>query len=222
VALESIRTKLRLDGSWNLEELSEATRDYIQLYGFVYSLLGDLPFGRRSEIDYLYGKFPWRGGYSTVNFFNQLFHKIPPELRPNVNRIRYESPGFIELEEVLIVAVSISAIVKAVCSSINMAHDTYRKIQKASTEHELTKIDLTSKELELTQRQLAFCDTESKRIAKILGLTDEQESLLDQRIQGNVVAKLKLLLSVYRRVEPLAKKQLAGKINITAEESDET
>jgi len=32
--------------------------------------------------------------------------------------------------------------------------------------------------------------------------------------------KLKILLSVFRRVHPLAKKQAEGKINITGEKSD--
>ena len=116
-------------------------------------------------------------------------------------------------------AASVAAIVKAVCASINIAHDTYRKIQKSVTEHRLARIDLTSKELELTQRQLEFRETESRTLARILGLTDGQEAVLDKRLDSNAVTKLKILLSVYRRVAPLARKQADGKIQITAESS---
>lgn len=220
MALQPTKTKLRLDGRWNLEELSEATRDYTQLYGFAYSLLPELPLARREEIDYIYGKFPWRGGYSTVNFFNQLFHKIPPKLRPEVERIQYASPGFIELSELLLVAVTVAAIVKAVCSTINTANDTYRKIQKGSVDHELSKINLAKAELELTQRKIAFCESSAKQLVQVFGLTEAQEKLIDQRVQGNPVMKLKILLSVFRRVEPLAKKQRDGKLEVTGEESD--
>lgn len=220
MSLQPTKTKLRLDGRWNLEELSEATRDYTQLYGFAYSLLADLPTARREEIDYIYGKFPWRGGYSTVNFFNQLFHKIPPKLRPEVERIQYASPGFIELSELLLVAGTVAAIVKAVCSAINNAHDTYRKIQKGSVDLELAKIDLAKEELELTQRQIAFCESSAKSLIKVFGLTEAQEQLIDQRVQCNPVMKLKILLSVFRRVEPLAKKQNEGKLEVTGKESD--
>lgn len=214
------KTKLLLDGRWNLEELSEATKDYTQLYGFAYSLLADLPSARREEIDYIYGKFPWKGGYSTVNFFNQLFHKIPPPLRPEVARIQYASPGFIELYEILIVAGTVAAIVKAVCSTISTAHETYRKIQKGSIEHELAKIDLAKENLELTQRQISFCENSAKSLIQVFGLTEAQEQLINSRTQGNPVMKLKILLSVFRRVEPLAEKQSEGKINITGNESD--
>lgn len=220
MALQSTKTKLRLDGRWNLEELSEATKDYTQLYGFAYSLLPDLPLARRNEIDYIYGKFPWKGGYSTVNFFNQLFHKIPPEFRPEIARIQYASPGFIELSELLLVAATVAGIVKAVCSTINTAHETYRKIQKESVDLELSKINLANEELDLTQRQIAFCQSYSKELVSVFGLTETQEQLIDKKVQCNPAMKLKILLSVFRRVEPLAKKQSEGKIEITGKESD--
>lgn len=73
--MQPVKTKLLLDGRWTLEELSDATKDYTQLYGFAYSLLEDLPVARREQVEYIYGKFPWRGGFSTVNFFEQLFRK---------------------------------------------------------------------------------------------------------------------------------------------------
>lgn len=218
MALEPKTTQLGLDGRWGLEELSDTTKDYIQLYGFAYSLVPDLPSSRREEVDYIYGKFPWRGGYSTVNFFNQLFHKIPPKLRPEVQRIQYASPGFIELSELLAVAVTVAAIVATVCKSLKSVHDLYRNIQKASVDHELSKINLAKEDLELKQRQISFCATSATSLAKALGLTEAQEKLIDQKVQGNAVMKLKILLSVFRRVEPLAKKQAEGKLKVTGKE----
>lgn len=218
MALEAKTTQLGLDGRWGLEELSEATKDYVQLYGFAYSLVPDLPTARREEIDYIYGKFPWRGGYSTVNFFNQLFHKIPPKLRPEVRRIQYASPGFIELTELLEVAVTVAAIVATVCKSLKSVHDLYRSIQKASVEHQLSKINLAKEDLDLKQRQITFCETAAKSLAKAFGLTEAQEKLIEEKVQGNPAMKLKILLSVFRRVEPLAKKQAEGKLKVTGKE----
>ncbi len=216
--LELKTTQLGLDGRWGLEELSETTKDYIQLYGFAYSLLPDLPTAKREEIDYIYGKFPWRCGDSTVNFFNQLFHKIPPKFRPEVQRIQYASPGFIELTEILVVAGTVAAIVTAVCKSLNSVHDLYRSIQKGSVDHQLAKINLAKEELELKQRQITFCENSAKQLAKALGLTETQEQLIDKKVQGSPVMKLKILLSVFRRVEPLAKKQSEEKLKVTGKE----
>jgi hypothetical protein len=216
--LEAKTTQLGLDGRWGLEDLSNTTKDYIQLYGFAYSLVPDLPTARREEIDYIYGKFPWRGGYSTVNFFNQLFHKIPLKLRPEVKRIQYSSPGFIELTELIAVAVTVAGIVTTVCKSLQSVHDLYRSIQKASVDHKLSEINLAKEDLDLKQKQIMFCENSSKSLSKALGLTEEQEQLIDQKVQGNPVMKLKILLSVFRRVEPLAKKQAEGKLKVTGKE----
>lgn len=214
------KTKLLLDGRWKLEELSLATKEYTQLYGFAYSLLPELPVARREEMEYIYGKFPWRGGFSTVNFFQQLFHKIPPKLRPEVQRIQYASPGFIELSELLLVAGSVATIVAAVCTTINNAHDTYRKIQKGSVENELTQINLKKEQLDLTQKQINFCETSSASLVTVLGLTEAQDKLLDERVQNNKLMKVKILLSVFRRAEPLAEQQADGKLKITGKPSD--
>jgi hypothetical protein len=202
--------KLKLDGRWALEELSDVTKDYIQLYGFAYSLTPGLPLARREELDYIYAKFPWRGGYSTVNFFNQLFHKIPHQLRPQIQRIQYASPGFIELSLLLSAAVTVAGIVRATCFSINKAHDTYRNIQKASVDHELSKINLAKQRLDLTRQQQAFCREASKDLVQLFNLSEEQVALIDQRTEANPAMKLKILLSVYRRVEPLAEQQVQG------------
>lgn len=222
MALEAKTTQLELDGRWSLEELADATKDYIQLYGFAYSLIPNLPSARQEEVDYIYGKFPWRGGYSTVNFFNQLFHKIPPKLRPEVQRIQYASPGFIELAELLAVAGIVAAIIQTVCKSIKTVHDLYRSIQKASVDHELSKINLGKENLELKQRQINFCEESAKKLVEAFGLTETQEKLIDQKVRGNPVMKLKILLSVFRRVEPLAKKQAEGKLKITGKEKRKT
>ncbi len=218
MALAVTTTRLKLDGRWGLEELSDTTKGYIQLYGFAYSLIPDLPSATKDEIDYIYGKFPWRGGYSTVNFFNQLFHKIPPKLRPEVQRIQYSSPGFIELTELLAVSGTVAAIVATVCKSIKSVHELYRSIQKASVDHELSKINLAKEMLELTERQITFCDNSSKNLVEALGLLEEQNQLIDKRVTGNPIMKLKILLSVYRRVYPIAAKQVEGRLQVIGKE----
>lgn len=215
MVIEAQTTHIEIDGRWSLEDLSDTTKNYIHLYGFAYSLIEDLPQARQHEVDYVYGKFPWRGGYSTVNFFNQLFHKIPPKLRPEVQRIQYASPGFIELAEILVVASTVATIIATVCKSIKSVHDLYRHIQKGSIDHELSKINLRKASLKIQKQQVAFCKKSAKELSEALGLTQTQDQFIDQKVGGNHVMKLKILLSVFRRVEPLAKKQAEGKLKVT-------
>ncbi len=87
--MEVDNIKLYIDGRWELTDLNVLTRVYIQLYGLLYSLdvtddyLDD-------EIQYIYGKYPWRGGFSAVNFYQNLFAKMPREYKPRA-RIQLRS-----------------------------------------------------------------------------------------------------------------------------------
>ncbi|MCC6963950.1 MAG: hypothetical protein IT585_11915 [candidate division Zixibacteria bacterium] len=214
MAKQEKTAKLALYGRWDFEELMEMTRDYIQLYGFAYSLSDELPAHRVSEIEYIYGKFPWRGGFSTVNFFSQLFHNIPPPSRPKVLRIQYASPGFIEISAIAGAALAVAGFVKALCVSINAAHELYRNIQRRSVELDLSKINLAKEQLNLTRAQIEFCGEASGQLTKVLGLSPSQDALLEQRTQGNKVMKTKLLLSVFRRAINLADKQVSQMLNL--------
>ena len=61
--------KLHIDERWELTDLNMLTRVYIQVYGLLYSL--DVAY-KEEEIKYIYRKYPWRGGYSAVNFYQNL------------------------------------------------------------------------------------------------------------------------------------------------------
>ena len=212
MALETTAVRLRLERRWAFEELTDAARDYIQLYGFSYSILSDLPLVRRREVEFVYSRYPWRGGFSTINFFHQLFRRIPPELQPQIQRIQYASPGFIDLAALVEVATAVSAIVTTISGAIIIANKAYRDIQKGLTDHKLTQLDISKKEFELTRDQFSFCKSAVEELVPTLGLTKEQEILLKSRSQNNPLMMLKILMSVFRRAEALAEKQFSKKL----------
>jgi hypothetical protein len=215
--LETNKIRLLLDGRWALDELAATSKGYNQLYSFAYSLLPNLPTTRLSEVAHVYANLPWRGGFSTVNFFFNIFAKIPPTLRPQIVQIKYASPGFIELAELVAVAGLVARFVKTVCGALNFANDTYRRIQKGAVEHGLNKTKANKEELDLLERQIKFCKSSCKDLVSILGMTEEEERTLDIRVNGNDLMKLKLLMSVYRRAEPLAILQSSKKLKVTDE-----
>lgn len=210
--LQSEPVKLLLDGKWNLEDLSDVTKDLVQLYGFAWSLQQELSETNQDEIDHIYAKFPWRGGYSTVNFFNQLFHKIPGRLRPQIKSIQYNSPGFIEIMAVLAAVGIAGQIVRSVCKTLDKAVETYNKLQEARAQHKLTKVDIANRELRLTEAQWDFAVKASKEMAETLGLDEGQQLILEKKTEKNPAMKLAILLSVFRRVRPLAEAQRDGKL----------
>ena len=206
--------KLLLDKEWKLEDLAVVSKNYNQLYAFAYSLQTSLSAHSQQEVIAAYTNLPWRGGFSTVNFFTHVFQRIPYVNQPRVNRITYASPGFIELAALAAVCFTVSRIVTTVAHSIKTANDTYDHIRKGMRERKLSQIQANLKEAELLMQTHDFCAQSSERLVRTMGLSPHENAVLDQRTNGNKLQKLKLLMSVYRRVIPLAEKQSKGMLNV--------
>lgn len=203
---------LELDNRWELEELSRTSSAYTQLYSFFYSILPNAH--ENNEIRVLYAHLPWRGGYSTVNFFHSVHKLIPPPNRPQIQRIQYASPGFIELAGVISVASLVAFAVAKVSTALSTANQTYRQIQQGIRDNRLNQLKANIEELHLTTQQAAYTEKACRQLIQTLGINPEQDQILEARTKGNKVMKLKLLMSVYRRTEKLAEKQVEGKLKV--------
>lgn len=217
--------EIDIDLKWSLDDFSFMTKMYIQCYSLLYSLSNiDLPDAEYNKFqEYIkgeYAKYPWRGGYSAVNFYRSIYNKIPFEHRPEIYSINYASPGKIKLKEVAVVAALLATITVSVTKSIDNIHDTYNKIQKGMSERKLARIDIELKELELRQSEMQFVNDSFDALANELDLSQELLQELDRKTAGNKLMQLKILLSLYRRIEPLALMQAGGYLDLQATDSD--
>ncbi len=211
--MEVKEIKLHIDGRWELTDLNIFTRVYIQVYGLLYSLDIADDFAEE-EIQYIYGKYPWRGGYSTVNFYHNLFRKMPREYRPRIKSIQYASPGFIELTQLVDVAKDIAQIVGYVSVAILAGNKTYNTVQQGIRERKLSKIDLRSEELKLLEKERDFIHKSIEDISRVMGVRKETLAKLYFRTEDNELAVLKILSSLYRRARDLAKLQNEQKLDL--------
>ncbi len=208
--MEGESYKIPIDGEWTLEDLYTFPRTYEQCYFLYYALNPDNWIHDTERIDYAYGAYPWQGGYSAVNFYNQLKWAVPPRYRPRIISIRYASPGWLELFLVQIVARSLERTVKSVCNSINTFNDTYNKVYKDLQGRKLLKVKTEHEIRGLNKEDQSICESHVREIGKILGIdADEIIKHTDSPLKA-----LKILLSLYRRVRILAKFQKQEKITL--------
>lgn len=209
---------LKLDKEWDMDELAELSRLYVQCYSLVYSLSGfNVESHDERVVDWFqgaYAKYPWRGGFSTVNFYHALYAKIPFEQRPSIKEIQYASPGHIKLKEALLVAGLLAGIVASVTSSIDDIHETYNTIQKGLSERKLTKLEVDLKELELEEARLKFVKKSKNLLIEKMNIPESMQSELSRRSDGNDLMELKILMSFHRRIEPLAIMQDQGMLTV--------
>lgn len=222
--MKSGNVYLRLDKDWNMDDMASMAKLYNQCYSLVYSLSGfQIDSTDERVIDWFqgaYAKYPWRGGFSTVNFYHSLYTKIPYDGRPQIRKIQYASPGFILLEEALLVATMLAGIVGAVTISIDRIHGTYNKIQKGLSERKLTRLEVQLKDLELGQSRLEFVKDSKITLIRDMAIPENMQKELSRRSDGNELMELKILMSFHRRIEPLAMMQDGGKLKI--EKPEET
>jgi len=209
---------LKLDKDWDMEELASLSKLYIQCYSLVYSLSGfEINSTDEEVIDWFqgaYAKYPWRGGFSAVNFYRALYAKVPYEERPQIQEIQYASPGHIKLKEALLVAGMLAGIVTAVTTSMDSIHNTYNNIQKGLSERKLTKLEVQIKELELDAERLKFVQESKKAMINGMNIPPEMQSELSRRSEGNELMELKILMSFHRRIEPIAIMQGEGMLEV--------
>ena len=194
--------RLELDGEWGLLEFSGFGRQYVQSYALYHLLIAAERGDETSwhELRWALNAFPWRGGWSSVDFFDALVRIVPRTHLPRIRRIRYSSPGFIEITVGLILG---AHALKAVIGTYDKLHDAYRKTQKAAKENKLLGIDVRRAELSLRQEELAAELAEELRD----GLGMRQFEALLRSTDVKPLAELKIFLALCRRIRPLSNLQ---------------
>lgn len=208
--------RIEVEADWSLRELLTVCTTYEQLYSVLYPLQPELQESLRGEgiarLEYLYRAFPWRGGYSAVNFYNSQRYLIPRDNRPSIRRIRIESPGFIELGIAVVTAATVYRVVKALTGSVGEATRLYHDIRVQMQERKLMQINVKREELALAREQLAFAEDAQKLLADGLGLAHEGGII--RALADNPLAALKITLSIYRRAAILSKAEGLGELEL--------
>ncbi len=200
---------IHIDGRWSLEDLYTFSRTYEQVYFILPALLPGLDEWDNERIFRAFQAYPWRGGYSAVNFYNQLKYNTPREQRPSVASIQYASPGWIEIGTVLIPLTYVLAhVVNRVTKTLNECNQTYSSIYREAQQRKLLSIEIERKRLELEREQLEFAIEACEKLSRMMDLPDP--ATIHTRTDNPLIS-LKILLSIYRRVRTLAIYQQRGK-----------
>ncbi|MGC2775391.1 MAG: hypothetical protein WA418_07090 [Bradyrhizobium sp.] len=199
---------IHMDGRWTLEDLYKFPRTYEQAYFALDALIPSESQVDFDRVDRAFRAFPWQGGYSAVNFYNQLKYATPIGARPEVSSIQYASPGAITLSLILEQAELLAAIVGAVAGSITVCNTLYNKIMNDLQHRKLLRIKVERETIALGREELDLIREYNQEMAAILQIGTPDA--LDART-GRPLVSLKILLSVYRRVRTLAEYKNKGK-----------
>ena len=205
---------IRIDGSWSLKDFYELPHVFAQVYAFHCAFLLAEEARDPVRLALAFSSYPWQGGYSAVNFYTSLSSQIPKNLRPRVKAIQYASPGYMELGLWVAAATAAAAIIKKTVDSLSSINRLYSDIYKGLQERKLVGLEIKRKTLELEAEEITLLINSTRQLAEALGFRDL--SRLNE-LTENPLARMKILLSYYRRIRTLADFEQKGKADFPEE-----
>ena len=208
---ESAVYRLGMSGEWDLRTLYRFGRAYEQVYALLYALnsISSLETVPEHTQD-AFRKFPWRGGWSAVNFYNALGKSIPQDHSPRILSIRYSSPGIIELVTAYSVAVVLRATIGELAKIPKILEDVYHQFHRHAQERKLLRAHVREQVRELDKKDRELCEEATREIFRRAGLNLDGEL---KRCTGNPLARMKIAFSLARRIIALLELQDSGAID---------
>jgi hypothetical protein len=200
------RYRVAIEGDWLVKDFSDFFHYYSEVYSLYFLLLSPAIDPQRTTV--LMSRYPWKGGYSAVNFYDDIYVAVGKSNRPRVAAIQFASPGTVDLILWLAVATLIARIVSQIAKTGHEINDLYHSIYTNLQQRKLLSLDVRERELDVTRRELEFIQSTYQTFAEALQVPNPKNFL---ETAPNPLAALKILLSLYRRVKKLAEFQVKGK-----------
>lgn len=191
-----------VDGAWDLNEFSSFYGKVSDLYAFLNGLKNwvnaDLSneFRRKIRDAFLH---PWRGGFSYVAFFDDLFSAQPVEDRLGVRSIQYASPGHIDVDGNGEVFASLREMLAVYAINSRIVKDRYNAIYSGLSKGGYLKMSGEEFEIDNLMRNEFF--SYSEELLAMIGLGGAET--VHELSSKNSLVTLKATLALVRRMEAL-------------------
>lgn len=190
--------QLNVAGDWFLEDLFKIPKAYSQLYTFIYTLKNAFRESVSTNARNIFSRYPWRGGFSSVNFYSELNSVIPSMHEPKLEYIHYASPGDIKLEMLESIGVEINSLLQSMSKNQDILHKLNSDISKFLREQKLSEMDGTRNPIALMSKSTRdILGQHYVNFSRELGFSDYTD--LIRSWSGNDLVALKILRAFYNR-----------------------
>lgn len=191
---------VNIDGNWEMEDFGSFSRKLRDLYAFEDSLYkaanSSTPPKVHSKIKNAFTGKPFRGGSSYGNFFNDLVLAQSREDRFDLSRIKYASPGHIELVGKGSIFDAIEDKIENFVDNQGVLRTKYNEFHKYMSDAKLLEIQGDAIRINAEQRDKI--EWYSRDLLSALKM--DRYDLLFELSEKGVVSTAKISLALYRRV----------------------
>jgi len=204
MAADQSRVTIGIDGRWDIRDLEEFPQALAGPYAFLHSLMRT-PREHAAMVMNMFRRYPWRGGFSTVNFYRDLYKSIPAPERVIVRKMEYASPGVFELTAARDVIDALHQEIEAFSTS--NSYELYQELHREMSSREL--LGRTPEEAGVDDEIEEFLHDGCTRLSRSIGFT--QLNRLYRLCGNSWFLASKLLLAHYRRLLELSEFYRSGK-----------
>jgi hypothetical protein len=193
-----------------MQDLARFPNKYTDAYAFLFAVRRSNDEARSDQVAELFQRYPWRGGYSSVSFYNDLYRAIPRQQRIRIREIQYASPGVIRIEA----SRALSQELRALIVRMN---DHWREIKDAAKElgdglSERGFLGTSSREAEVSAADRRFLERACGSLGRALAF--DGVPAVHRLCDHDWVATAKIVLSFYRRLLDLSDFCETGKASL--------
>lgn len=199
---------VNIDGQWEISDLRKFSDSVQDCYSLGFALLGATGKAATNKINSLFHKHPWRGGFSSVNFFRELYNNIPNEDRAGIRKIEYASPGEIKFFMNGDVADSIRELVNAINEDQSESLTAYKRAHRQLQDWDL--LGKSDADVNLSDETIDDLTRLLDETCEAMGMADSSQHILELASR-DPLSGIKIVLAYHRRLQGLADYVATGK-----------
>lgn len=143
---------LLITGDWDSDELSTVQRRFMDIYSLLFQHTRNSKVTEQKLMD-----VPWKGGYSTVNFYNMLKNSIANMV--GLKAIHYASPGYIEFNADRIISLKLKNNIDMYITNKEKIDHIYSNLSKYIKEEGFNQMDVVVLKKEQEDKLKKFSET---------------------------------------------------------------
>ena len=207
--------KLEVDGEWDMPDFGEFYSRYSDVYYFLSASHAftdeNVDTEKRRAIKKAFAQTPFKGGFSYVNFYATLPAAVPRSERLRMDRIKYESPGYVDVNGDGEAFMETEAIIRSFLTNRAELRKIYEKFHSFLSKGRY--LQMAAEDFQANDPANAYINHTSGVLAEKLNLPnlDSVKSL----VENNSLAFAKIILSLYRRLDETSRFFAQGRVNFT-------
>lgn len=206
------KEQLFIDGEWELQDFGQFQQKYADIYAFVIAtdtwMSRDAEQAAKRRIKDAFMDRPFKGGFSYVHLFRDLNDNVPPGEQLNLSKIKYASPGTVEILGKEKAFENIHIIIPNFLERRNSIEEKYNRLMRYLSDNRYIQMDgdrypkgdPTEGFMKESAQALAN-EMQAPDFDAVWDLTDE-----------NALVASKVVLSFYRRLRDAATYFAQGRI----------